>query len=99
MRAVHKAKLRETMYACRRSKRGPRTHRVPRRRFTLYDVELQKPVPTVAKLVGESKEHTCIAIEEAARAAREDVRRRIQIAQDRVASGRLAASNVRLQGA
>merc|ERR1719379_1999485 len=62
--------------------------------FTLYDVELQKPISTAAKFVGESKNHTVISLDEAAAEARVALRLKMQLLQDRIASGRLAASQV-----
>lgn len=62
--------------------------------FTLYDVELQKPISTAAKFVGESKNHTVISLDEAATEARQALRLKMQLLQDRIASGRLAASQV-----
>merc|ERR1719421_1275124 len=62
--------------------------------FTLYDVELQKPISTAAKFVGDSKNHTVISLDEAAAEARVALRQKSQLLQDRIASGRLAASQV-----
>lgn len=62
--------------------------------YTLYDTILQKPIPTVAKLVGSSKEHEVVSLEEAAAEVRDDMRQRIRQLSDQISSVRIAQSQV-----
>jgi len=62
--------------------------------YTLYDKVLGKPIPTIAKLVGNSREHEVVSIEEAATEVREDLRIKIRQLSDQLSSVRVAQSHV-----
>lgn len=62
--------------------------------YTLFDTVLQKPISTVAKLVGSSKEHEVCSIDDAAAGKREDLRSHIRQLSDQVSSVRVAQSQI-----
>eukprot|EP00397_Hematodinium_sp_SG-2012_P013064 GEMP01013256.1.p1 GENE.GEMP01013256.1~~GEMP01013256.1.p1 ORF type:complete len:579 (+),score=142.96 GEMP01013256.1:83-1819(+) len=62
--------------------------------YTLFDTVLKKPIPTVAKLIGASKEHEVISIEEAGTQMRDELRTKVRQMTDQLSSFRLAQSQV-----
>mmetsp|Transcript_10659 Transcript_10659/g.26097 ORF Transcript_10659/g.26097 Transcript_10659/m.26097 type:complete len:661 (+) Transcript_10659:90-2072(+) len=62
--------------------------------YALYDLELQEPIPTVAKLVGRSKQHECCSLEEAATRMKEDLRTRLRVLKDQLSNARVANGHV-----
>ncbi|CAD7938966.1 unnamed protein product [Amoebophrya sp. A120] len=62
--------------------------------YALYDLDLQEPIPTVAKLVGKSKDHNCCSLEEAAKRMRQDMRARLSALKDQMSNARVAGGHV-----
>lgn len=62
--------------------------------YTMYDLDREKPISTVTKLVGDSKACRVVSIEEAAETVKGDLKTKLNIIKDQLSSTRIASNHV-----